>query len=332
MKFDYYVLNSYVPEMDGDALQLYARWTEQVTLAEELGFHGAWFTEHHFRAFGGMLPSPQLLIAALAQRTSRIRLGIAVVILPFYNPVHVAEETAMLDVLTDGRLDVGVGRGMGSQYYDVFGVDPTTAQEKLEEQVDLLRTAWTGEAFSWSGKHYQCPNPITLFPKPVQQPHPPLWMPVSGTPAHGRWVGQQGFNLMTLPWNHPDFSIPRAVIDEYRCGLREAGHADDGRQVMGYFPAYVGETAQRACDEAEDSWNRWRRISAEQRGGTEREPMTYDLAVETGRVIMGDPEMCCHHLERVQAGASPRVDAAVRPRGSSTFRQGGRPDPSANLL
>jgi len=295
MKFDYYVLNSYVPEVDGDATQLYAKWMEQVTLAEELGFDCAWFTEHHFRAFGGMLPSPQLLIAALAQRTTRIRLGIAVVILPFYNPVRIAEETAVLDILSDGRVDVGVGRGMGIQYYDVFGADPATAQEKLEEQVDLLRTAWAGDAFSWNGKYYQCPNPITLMPRPVQRPHPPLWMPVSGDPSHARWVGRLGVNLMTLPWNHPDFTTPRRVIDEYHCGLEEAGHAQNGHEVMGYFPIYVGETQERARDEAEECWNRWRRISAEARGTPEREPLTYDLAVESSRAILGDPEMCRQH-------------------------------------
>src|SRR5438309_12056153 len=123
VKFDYYILNTYVPESDGPATVLYEKWIEQVTLAEELGFDGAWFTEHHFGRFGGMLPSPQMLMAALAQRTSRIRLGTAVVLLPMHHPLRIAEEMAMLDILSNGRLNVGVGRGMASQPYTVFGTD-----------------------------------------------------------------------------------------------------------------------------------------------------------------------------------------------------------------
>src|SRR5438046_1277645 len=165
MKFDYYVLNTHVPAVDGEASELYAKWFEQVALAEELGFECAWFTEHHFRAFGGMLPSPPMLMAALAQRTRRIRLGTAVVILPLHHPIQVAEELAMLDVLSGGRLDVGVGRGMGTQYFDVFGAVAETAQEKMEEQVALLQAAWSQPEFSWNGKFYQCPQPITVLPR-----------------------------------------------------------------------------------------------------------------------------------------------------------------------
>lgn len=228
MKFDYYVLNSYVPEVDGDGPQLYAKWMEQVTLAEELGFDCAWFTEHHFRTFGGMLPSPQLLIAALAQRTTRIRLGIAVVILPFYNPVRIAEETAVLDILTDGRVDVGVGRGMGSQYYDVFGADPATAQEKLEEQVDLLRTAWAGDAFSWNGKYYQCPNPITLMPRPVQRPHPtPL--DAGERRSFARSVGRPPGRQL----DDPPLEPPR-LHDSTPCGRRISTRAGRGGPCSGW--------------------------------------------------------------------------------------------------
>src|SRR4051794_38940777 len=92
ISFDYYLLNSYVPEIEGDASALYARWIEQIVLADELGFGCAWLTEHHFHPFGGMLPSPQLLIAALASRTRRIRMGPAVTILPLHNPIRIAED------------------------------------------------------------------------------------------------------------------------------------------------------------------------------------------------------------------------------------------------
>src|SRR5438477_13181403 len=97
--------------------------------------HCAWFTEHHFRPFGGMLPNPQVLMGALAQRNQRIRLGTAVTVLPLHNPLRIAEDMAMLDVISGGRLEVGVGRGMPSPYYGLFDADWDTAQDKLEEQI-----------------------------------------------------------------------------------------------------------------------------------------------------------------------------------------------------
>jgi len=215
MKFDYYLLNSYVPELEGDGSALYQKWTEQVLLAEELGFHCAWFTEHHFLAFGGMLPNPQLLMAALAQRTHRIHLGSAVSVLPLHNPIRIAEDMAMLDILSGGRIEVGLGRGMDVQYVDVLGADRTTAQEKFEEQLAMVRAAWTDEQFCWDGKFFQCAQPLSVLPKPVQRPHPPVWIPVGGTPDHSRMAGRLGYNLMTLPWYGPTFGPTREVLDAY---------------------------------------------------------------------------------------------------------------------
>lgn len=301
MKFDYYVLNSHVPAADGDGPDLYAKWFEQISLAEELGLHCAWFTEHHFRAFGGMLPSPPMLMSALAQRTERIRLGTAVVILPLHHPLQVAEELAMLDILSGGRLEVGVGRGMGSQYYDVFGADPETAQEKFEEQVAMLQGAWTDSEFRWNGRYYQCPQPITVLPRPLQQPHPPLWIPASTNPVHCRWIGHQGVNLMTLPWRLPNFEPTRLMIDEWRAGLREAGRAEAGLEVLAYFPTYVGETMEQVQRDVEGCWTTWQEISAAARGAPGPDGPTYDLLVESSRAIFGDPARCRQHIERIQS-------------------------------
>jgi len=296
LKFDYYLLNSYVPEADGDGPALYRKWIEQVVLAEELGYECAWFTEHHFHVFGGMLPSPPLLIAALAQHTSRIRLGTAVIILPFYNPVRIAEDLAMLDILSNGRLEVGLGRGMGVQYYEVFGADQGTSQEKFEEQLAMLRAAWMEESFRWDGKFFQCSRPITVMPRPVQRPHPRLWIPAARDPAHARAIGREGMNLMTLPWFLPTFAITREVVDAFRAGVREGGHEEDGCEALGYMSVYVGETPERARQEAEPHWQRARRISDDQRGGPEAYPLTYDIGVATSRAIFGDPEMCRQHV------------------------------------
>ena len=298
MKFDYYVLNSYVPAADGEGPELYGKWIEQVILAEELGFECAWFTEHHFGRFGGMLPSPPMLMAALAQRTQRIRLGTAVVLLPLHHPLHVAEETAMLDILSNGRIEVGVGRGMASQPYQLFGTDPAIAQEKLEEQVEMLLAAWTEVPFRWEGKYYQCPSPITLRPTPLQRPHPPLWMPAGREPDHARWIGRHGINFMTLPWLM-GFDVARQVIAQYRAGLREADYTEDAREVLTYFPTYVGETPERARQESEECWSRFRQVSDEERGGPAPNAVPYDVLIAESRLIIGDPAMCRQHVKRI---------------------------------
>ena len=148
MKFGYYLLNTYVPELDGDSRELYSHWMEQIDAAEDMRFDSLWVTEHHFRLFGGMMPSPQMLLSAASQRTRRIRLGSAVSLVPIHHPIQVAEDFAMLDLLCDGRLNFGAGRGMSTAEYAVFEREWDTAQPRLEEALDVIRMAWTEESVS----------------------------------------------------------------------------------------------------------------------------------------------------------------------------------------
>src|SRR2546426_12761693 len=104
VKFGYYILNTYVPELDGESPELYSHWLEQIDAAEDLGFDSLWVTEHHFRYFGGMLPNPPLLLAAAAQRTKSMRLSPAVTILPIHLPIRIAEDFALGELLSNGLL------------------------------------------------------------------------------------------------------------------------------------------------------------------------------------------------------------------------------------
>src|SRR5579871_2552315 len=300
LTFDVYTLNTYVPETEGTAPDLYRKWREQTAEAEELGFGCAWFTEHHFRPYGGMLPSPPLLIAALPQHTRRIRLGTCVVVLPLHNPVGVAEETAVLDILSNGRLEVGLGRGMDNQYLDVFGAEAATAQEKLEEQVEVLRAAWGPAPLHWNGRYFQCADPIDVLPKPQQQPHPPLWMPVNREPAHARWVGRQGMNLMTIPWVQPDIAVSRRVVDAYWEGVREANLDPTGLQVLAVCPAYVAESLQQVRTDAASAWSAFRRISAAAQGGAAPAPGAIDIITANERALFGDASTCCQRIESLR--------------------------------
>jgi alkanesulfonate monooxygenase SsuD/methylene tetrahydromethanopterin reductase-like flavin-dependent oxidoreductase (luciferase family) len=299
LTFDVYTLNSYVPEADGSGPDLYRKWAEQTVAAEELGFDCAWFTEHHFRPFGGMLPSPPLLIAALAQQTRRIRLGTAVVILPLHNVVAVAEETAMLDILSGGRLEVGIGRGMDHQYLDVFDADASTAQERLEEQVAVLRAAWGPKPLHWNGRYVHCAAPVDVLPKPVQQPHPRLWVTANREPSHAYWIGRQGLHLMTIPWVLPDLESSRRMVAAYREGVRDAGHDPTQLEVLALCPAYVAETPQQVRAEAAEAWTRFRRISAAAQGAAPPGPDAIDLIIANERALFGDPATCRRRIQEI---------------------------------
>jgi len=304
VKFDYYILNSYVPAADGDGPELYRRWLEQVQTAEELGFGCAWFTEHHFELFGGMMPNPQLFMAAATQRTRRIHLGTSVILLPLHHPLRIAEDTAMLDVLSHGRLEVGVGRGMPHTPFALFGANPPTVQQQLEEEIAILRTAWCQETFTWEGQFLRCSEPVTVRPRPVQQPHPPLWMTASRDPAHARWIGQQRMSLMTLPWNLPSFDITRTLITEFRAGLHEAGLDERDREVLAMYPAYVGATPERARAEVSEHWSAFRQMGAALESGVgviDRESLPYEQVVRETRTVFGDAAMCRGHVDRIRS-------------------------------
>jgi len=298
VKFDYYIFTPYVPELDGDGPALYRKWLEQVDLCEELGYDCVWITEHHFHHFGGMLPNPQVIMAAMTQRTKRVRLGTAVTLLPLHNPLRIAEDIAMLDILSSGRIEVGVGRGMEWLNFQAFGSEWATAQERVIEGIDILKDAWTKEDCVWNGRFFQTDRPITVLPKPVQQPHPPIWMTANRDPEHFRWIGEHGLHLMTIPWVLPDLGMSREFIAEYRAGLRSAGHDPSQFEVLGLFPVYVADTRDQALQEFGPHWTNMRRIATEARGGVRQEP-EFEALVAANRAMLGDPDSCRRQLDKV---------------------------------
>lgn len=299
MKFDYYLLNTYYPELDGPAPRLYANWMEQALAAEEAGYDTLWATEHHFRSFGGMLPNPQVLMAALAAKTSRIRFGTAVSILPLHHPLRIAEDMAMLDNISGGRIDVGVGRGMPHVEYDIYGADWDHAQDWVEEEVAILRAAWTQPEFSWQGKQYTYSKPVTVLPPVIQQPHPPLWMTANRDESHFRWIGREGLNLMTLPWVLPSYDLSRKLVEAYREGLREGGHDVNRHEVLAMFPTHVAATEDDARF-AEEHWMNWKKQAFAERGSEIFNILSYERVVEDSRCIFGTPEMCRQHVRRIR--------------------------------
>jgi natural product biosynthesis luciferase-like monooxygenase protein len=305
VKFGYYLLNTYVPELDGESPELYARWLEQIDAAEDLGFDSLWVTEHHFRYFGGMMPSPSVLLAAAAQRTRNMRLGAAVSILPMHNPLRIAEEFAMVDLLSNGRVILGAGRGMHPTEYKVFSADWENAQQRLPEALDIVIRAWTGGEFEWSGKHYSFPK-IAVFPKPVQEPHPPIYVTANKDPESLQMIGRRGHHLMTLPWIATN-EIQRPRVEQYWNALREGGHSIEDKDVFVMYPAYIGAGDAEARIDVLDHWSRWRgfalsALNLDPNSEAYRRVfahLDYDAMTRDSRGVFGGPETCASIINRI---------------------------------
>ena len=155
----------------GDA-DVFSAELEQIEKAEELGFDAVWLAEHHFQWYG--IATDLMVIAGwVAARTQRVRIGTAIVVLPFHNPVRLAEQTATIDLMSGGRLDFGVGRGYQAAEYAGFGLSMDESRASFNECMEVLLKAWTEETFSYDGQYTKV-NDVTVLPKPVQKPHPPV--------------------------------------------------------------------------------------------------------------------------------------------------------------
>jgi alkanesulfonate monooxygenase SsuD/methylene tetrahydromethanopterin reductase-like flavin-dependent oxidoreductase (luciferase family) len=215
-------------------------YDERLCLAElydRLGFHAYHLAEHHSTPLG-MAPSPSVLLASIAQRTRRLRFGPLVYLLPLYHPLRLAEEIAMLDHLSHGRLEVGIGRGRSPIELTLYGQDVDTAQSVYEETLAVIELAFREERLSFKGEHFDFRDvPIELRPR--QQPHPPFWYGV-GTPDSAEEYGFRGFNAVTLAKAEPAASLAKLF---YAAGAR-GGWRDRLMGICRFI--VVGETDREA--------------------------------------------------------------------------------------
>jgi alkanesulfonate monooxygenase SsuD/methylene tetrahydromethanopterin reductase-like flavin-dependent oxidoreductase (luciferase family) len=226
--------------------ELYGQYLESLALAEELGFDGICVNEHHQNAYG-LMPSPNLMAAALTQRTSRVKIAVIGNALPLYDPpLRVAEEFAMLDVLSGGRLIAGMVVGGGPEYFS-YGVNPTHARERFREALDLIIQAWTRPGpFLWDSKHYHF-RYVNPWPRPLQQPHPPIWIPGIGSLETIEFVAQRRFGYMGVPYFHID--VFRRMFVQFREACAKAGYEPRPEQMGWGVPIYVAESDRQAREE-----------------------------------------------------------------------------------
>jgi alkanesulfonate monooxygenase SsuD/methylene tetrahydromethanopterin reductase-like flavin-dependent oxidoreductase (luciferase family) len=220
--------------------EVYDEHLREAVAAEELGYDHIWTTEHHFYD-DAWSPSLLPILAAIAQRTSRIRLGTFIIILPFHHPVRVAEDAATVDILSKGRLDLGVGQGYVVSEFESFRIPRSQRGGRVEEGVELIRRCFTEENFSFDGKYYQMKN-VNLMPKPVQKLHPPIWIAAMAEKSVAR-VSRMGYHLAG--------SGGVDLQQMYDSGLRRFGHDVASHYIAQLRAVYVAETREQAWDDAE---------------------------------------------------------------------------------
>jgi alkanesulfonate monooxygenase SsuD/methylene tetrahydromethanopterin reductase-like flavin-dependent oxidoreductase (luciferase family) len=292
-------------------------------IAEDYGLDGVWLAERHFAGprrptdpMGAGIPSiasvPLVLASAIAARTTRLRIGTGVSVLPLCHPIRIAEEAATVDQVSKGRLDFGVGRSGFARAYAGYGIPYNESRARFQESLEIILKAWNNERFSHTGAYFSCDD-LTVIPRPYQKPHPPIWVAAT-TQDTFPLVGRMGFSVVT---GLRGFDIPQVArnLTSYRAARQEAGHEGNGNVYI-RIPVYVAETAEQARSEPEESTLRaYRRMadtfarSAVEAGATASEErrergarlsqVTYDDLLRD-RLAYGTPDMVVTRLSQLR--------------------------------
>lgn len=236
MKFGLLYLPTFDAALHGDSAGLYRQIFEQVDLAESLGYDAVYAAEHHFTPYGGDIPNPALFLAALAQRTRRMRLGTAGVALPLNRALNIAEQLAMVDAMSDGRLDIGIVRAFLDFEYDALQVDMSESRERFNEAVEILQGTFANARFSYAGKFNRFEN-VELRPRPLQR-RPRIMVGTVLSPESARYAGLKGFDLAVIPYAVSLAGV-RQTVKVYHEALQEAGHDIAMHNVHATFHLYV---------------------------------------------------------------------------------------------
>ncbi|RPJ37280.1 MAG: LLM class flavin-dependent oxidoreductase [Planctomycetaceae bacterium] len=227
------------------AVQNYREHLDAWALMEELGFDGIGFNEHHTSPYG-LMTSPNLMAAAASQRTHRMKLLIYGNLLPIHNPLRLAEELSMLDCLSNGRLISGFARGIPREYV-AYGVDLAESRARFEEAWEIIKRAWTEEVFSYQGKFWSY-NDVAIWPRPVQQPHPPVWVPVTVSKETIEWAARE--NVPITPGANASLPARQDMVRYYAECLAKHGHTITPNHVVMGASVYVADSREQALKEA----------------------------------------------------------------------------------
>jgi alkanesulfonate monooxygenase SsuD/methylene tetrahydromethanopterin reductase-like flavin-dependent oxidoreductase (luciferase family) len=249
------------PDRSRPLERVYARALERIDVMERTGYDAVWLAEHHFTGYS-VCPSVHLMGTHVAARTRRLRIGTAVTLAALAHPLRIAEEVALLDVLSGGRVNWGAGRGFEPKEFEAFGVPIAESAARFREAVELVLAAWSQERVSWDGRFHRVKD-VELLPKPLQRPHPPTWVAATSEDAI-RWAASHGLSILMDPHSpHAEIARKREL---YRGALEAAGFVFTGRELPMARLLALAETAHEAEEIARRGarWTLGAYMSAEQ--------------------------------------------------------------------
>ena len=283
IRLSIFSVQDHYPERERTLNRFYDETIEQCVLADSLGYDSYFVAEHHFSHYGA-IPNPTVMLSHLAALTKHIRLGPAISVLTFHNPLDVAESYAMLDMLSKGRVTLGVGSGYLKHEFDGYGVNPAEKRERYDEAMAILKRALTGEKFSFDAKFHTVKD-VELCVKPVQANGLPMYVAVSA-PEVSFHVGRQGNNMVMVPYSQLErVAQVGEVLTNFRRGYEEhveaGGDRLDGGDAMAAFHAHVASTDAEARVHAEPAFQIY--LATRQRA----KHQTYEKVMSGGLALFG---------------------------------------------
>ncbi len=289
MKFGLFIIGDDDPELQLDLKDYYERMLEQVRWGESLGYEGFWFGEHHFD-FHGVIPSPTVLLSAAAACTDSIRLGVAVALLPYRSPILTAEEYAMVDVLSGGRLDFGVGRGTPPELAG-FGVKGDN-RDRLVESLEVVEMAWREGRVSCQGRFHHIDD-VALNVMPVQRPTPPVYF-AALSQGSCQVAGERGYPILGIPFaSCRDMAEVKRKVDFYKETLGRSGHDAGALDVVQTIHAHVAESDAAARRRARPAMSRYYEMRKAIR------PRGYDELDRQRMLMVGGPDRCVEQIREI---------------------------------
>jgi alkanesulfonate monooxygenase SsuD/methylene tetrahydromethanopterin reductase-like flavin-dependent oxidoreductase (luciferase family) len=318
----------------------YKEVVEQAVLGEQAGFHSLWTVEHHFLEEFSHCSNPEVLYGHIAAKTSTLRLGYGVRLMPkpYNHPVRTAESVAVLDLLSDGRVEMGSGRSATRAELEGFGIDPADTRSMWREALEHIVACWTQDEVEFEGEHWSLPKRRVL-PKPYQDPHPPIWGATTSLEGH-RMMGRCGVGLCSFSVGVPPEDLkPR--VEEYRKGLAECEKpigAFKNEQAATFTMVHCADTNEKAFADAAESMEWYPRVGAQQiasvadwqagkdlgtysyagdiqkvRDSGGLDAISFDYIRDSGAAMVGDPERCIEIGERYAASGCDLLFCLLNP-------------------
>ena len=247
---DFGIFLDFVLRQGGTQAEAFREAFDVVDIAEETGLDSVWLGEMHFNPNRSVLSAPIVVAGSIATRTKRLKVGMAVQVLPLISPLRLAEEAATVDQISEGRFEYGVGRSGNARAYETMGIPYEESPERFQEALDIILEAWKGESFSYHGKFNNITD-ATLSPLPYQKPHPPVRLASTTEDSFAR-VGKLGFPIF-LSMRGMDVNDLENNLKDYHSAWKKAGHPGEGGDISVRFPMYIGLTEQEAKEDPRES-------------------------------------------------------------------------------